>query len=178
MKIRLATLTDLEAIARLHVASWDASFSQFAPEIVKARGDQYPKRLASWRDILSGDDTFTYVAVDNDEIIGFGQGSDVDTDWDLPQYDGEINRLYIAPNTQGRGIGKALINQVATTLQQQGKKSIVVAAWTINKPARAVYEHLGGQFIKEVPQEWQGFNNSQTVYAWDDINTLIEATQS
>jgi len=175
MKLRLATINDSEAIARVHCDSWDATFSKFAPEIVEARGDQFPRRKQHWDAMLRDEQLFTYVAVKEDEIIGFGQGRQVREELGVA-FDGELVRLYVAPESKGQGIGKKLINKVATTLKEQGNTSLVVVAWAINTPARKVYEHLGAKFIKEIAQEKDGFDNSQAVYVWEDINTIIEAT--
>lgn len=175
MKLRLATINDCKAIARIHCDSWDAAFSQFAPELVKARGDQFPRREQQWDTLLRDEQLFTYVAVNDEKIIGFAQGGQVREELGVP-YDGELVRLYVAPSAKGQGIGKTLINKVATILKEQGNTSLVVVAWSINTPARKVYEHLGAKFIKEIVQEKDGFDNSQTVYVWKDINTIIEVT--
>jgi len=178
MNIRLATLDDHQAITRVHVDSWHHAFSQFAPALVAVRGDLYPRRLECWQKNLQDDALFTYVALEDNAIIGFGQGGSVSPALELPHYDGELIRLYVAPAHLGKGIGKALIHQVARTLQAQGKRSMVVVSWTINQPARNFYEHLGAEFVQENKREWRSFDKSQTVYVWQDIQTIIEATQS
>lgn len=176
MRLRLAKLADQEAIARVHCASWDAAFSTFALEIVKARGEQFPRRLQQWGELLQNEQVFTYVGIDIDEkIVGFGQGGAARDELDV-SYDGELHRLYVAPDKKGHGIGKLLINKVSVTLKEQGKHSLVVVAWSINTSARKVYEHLGATYVKEIVQEKDGFNTSQTVYVWENINMVIEAT--
>lgn len=177
MKLRLATLNDCEQIARLHCDSWVTAFSKINPDLVRARGDQFPRRFEAWGKFLKDEDLFTYLAENEQhELLGFGQGGQVRDDLALPHYDGELVRLYVSPLAQKQGIGKKLIHQVATTLKDHGNKSMVVVAWKINLPARRVYEYLGAQFIKEIKQEHNGFDNSQSIYAWDDIDDVIEAT--
>lgn len=177
MTIRLATLNDQAEIARLHCNSWHDTFIKLAPDLVKLRGDEYPRRFKAWGEFLQNEELFTYVALDNTEkIIGFAQGGKVRKDRNLATYDGELILLYVAPDKKGQGIGKSLINTVATHLKSQGHESMVVVSWSINQSARAVYEYLGATFIKEVVQEENGFDNSQTVYGWQNINTAIEAT--
>src|SRR5690606_37747907 len=109
-------------------------------------------------------------------IIGFGQGSPVRAELEVPEYDGELTLLYVSPHHKGQGVGKRLIHKVAKTLKEQGKQSLVVLAWSINTPARKVYEHLGAKLIKELVNEKDGFDNSQAVYVWRDINKVLEAT--
>ena len=177
MKIRLATPDDLEAIVRLHCESWDATFTKINPELVKARGDQYPRRLKQWEEHLQDTSLITFVAIDDEgKLIGFGQGGDVEEDRNLPQFDAELTLLYIAPDRKGQGIGKRLINEVARTLKKQGKQSLVIVSWSINEAAKAIYQHLGAEFVKEIVKEWDGFDYSQTIYVWKNINTVIEAT--
>ena len=147
------------------------------PDLVKLRGDEYPRRFKAWGEFLQNDTLVNYVALNNtNRIIGFAQGSTVKKALNLPSYDGELILLYVAPDKKGQGIGKSLINTVATHLKSQGHQSMVVVSWSINHPARAVYEHFGATFIKEIVQEENGFDNSQTVYGWQNINTAIEAT--
>lgn len=177
MMIRPASITDKEAITRLHCDSWEATFMTFNPELVKARGNQYPRRLQQWDERLRDKHLFTCVAINNEGIItGLGQGGAVLEDRELPQYDAELTLLYVAPEHQGKGIGKRLINEVARTMQKQGKQSLVIVAWSINEPAKAIYQHLGAVFVKESVQEKEGFNTSQTVFAWKNIQTVIDAT--
>lgn len=177
MKLRLATLNDQAEIARLHCDSWHDTFIKLVPDLVKLRGDEYPRRFKAWGEFLQDEQLFNYVAVDKTEkIIGFAQGSKVKQNRNLPSYDGELILLYVASDKKGQGIGKSLIKTVAKNLKSQGHKSMVVVSWSINHPARAVYEYLGATFIKEIVQEENGFDNSQTVYGWQDINTAIEAT--
>lgn len=177
MRLRLATLDDREKIARLHCESWVAAFSKINPDLVKSRGDQFPRRYEAWGNFLKDEALFTYLAEDeNQELLGFGQGGQVRDELELPDYDGELVRLYVSPSAQKQGIGKKLIHQVARTLRERGNTSMIVVAWKINSPARRIYEHLGAQFIKEIKQERDGFDNSQSVYGWTDINTVIKAT--
>ncbi len=177
MKLRLATLADQAEIARLHCDSWHEAFMSINPDLVKARGDDYPRRYQTWGKILQDEQFSTHVAVDKSgQIVGVGQGGTVREELGVPEYDGELVRLYIAPDNKGQGVGKKLINIVASTLKSQDKQSMIVVAWSINVPARAVYEHLGAKFIKEIVQEKDGFDNSQAVYGWQDIDTIIEAS--
>ncbi|MEO1290852.1 MAG: GNAT family N-acetyltransferase, partial [Chloroflexota bacterium] len=178
MKLRNATIADKETLARLHTDSWLTAFRKFAPELAEARKNQLSERLKSWEQLLRDETIFTLVAEnDTGDMLGFAQGGSTDSDLNLP-YDGELMRLYIAPDAQGQGAGKQLIHAVAKQLQEDGKSSMVVCAWRINQPARTVYEHLGAIFVKEIAQEKFGFDASQTVYVWDDIQTVIDATQS
>lgn len=177
LKIRPATVTDCEAITCVHCDSWEATFQAINPELVKARGDQYPRRFQQWTERLQNEQLITFVALDeNEKIIGFGQGGAVREDRELSEYDAELTLLYVALEHKGQGIGKKLINKVAFRLKNQGKQSLVVVAWSINKPAKAVYQHLGAKFVKEIVQEKNGFDNSQTIYVWKDINSVIEVT--
>lgn len=177
MKIRLATPEDAQSIAQVHTRSWLNAFQQFAPAIAEARKEQLSERLRFWRDNLQANKSFVYVMVDDeDTILGFAEGGTVSDALGLP-YDGELLRLYIAPEQKNKGIGKQLINRVARHLQETGKQSLVVLSWSVNRPARKVYEHLGAKFVKEITQEKYGFDASQTVYVWEDIQSVIEATQ-
>jgi len=158
---------------QIHLESWRESFMQFYPEMVRARGDLRASRRALWQRLLADDTQHVFVALDaNNQIVGFVQGGAAKHV--VEGYDGELHRLYIAPSAQGQGIGRTLIVHLVRKMQQAGFRSMLVAAWSVNHPARSVYEHLGAQFIREIQQEHHGLDASQSLYGWRDSRVLFD----
>jgi GNAT superfamily N-acetyltransferase len=76
-----------------------------------------------------------------------------------------LEDLYVQEKFRGRGIGKALLSQVARIARQEGSYGIrwEVLGW--NEPAIKFYKSLGGQFF----DEWK-----QVLLEADALNRLAD----
>ncbi len=64
---------------------------------------------------------------------------------------GRIPNLAVAPNTQGQGIGKALINAALERFEQMGMDLIKIETLETNEVGRALYPRFGFEdFIHQV----------------------------
>lgn len=102
-------------------------------------GDYSPSQLKAWTDCADGDrwnaqflSRHTTVAVIDDEIIGF-----CDT-----EENGHIDRLYVAPEHTGKGVGASLIKDAESFLC--GKEIRVEASVT----AKPFFRNLGYKVVK------------------------------
>ncbi|MBS6161380.1 MAG: GNAT family N-acetyltransferase [Firmicutes bacterium] len=93
--------------------------------------------LENWDQSLQ--EHFSVVAVENENILGFG---DIDKT-------GYLDRLYVHKDYQGKGIATAICNQ----LEQAVQGSIITHA---SITARSFFEKRGYQVIKEQQVERQG----------------------
>ena len=85
---------------------------------------------------------------------------------------GEISSIYVMPDWQRQGIGRAFIANVARHLAAHEFESMVV--WVLqDDPARAFYEKLGGDAC--ALREIQFINTTlmQVCYQWLDISELV-----
>lgn len=54
----------------------------------------------------------------------------------------ELDKLYISPQAQGKGLGKLFLNFIKEYAQKQGISRLII--WTLkNGPGRPFYEHFG-----------------------------------
>lgn len=83
---------------------------------------------------------YTIVAVENNEIIGFG---DID-------YSGYLDRLYVHCNYQRRGIATAICNQLEKSIDT----NVITTQASIN--AKPFFEKRGYRVIKEQQVERNG----------------------
>jgi GNAT superfamily N-acetyltransferase len=60
----------------------------------------------------------------------------------------KLQKLYLLPDLQGKGLGRALINAVEEKVLEEGGNVVELNVNRYN-PARAFYEHLGFAFYKE-----------------------------
>jgi hypothetical protein len=140
MRLRQAHVTDADAIAALHVASWRETYSAMLPQELLA-GLSVEARSAMWCSVLSGsagrDGTSVFVAESRSGIVGFGAcGTQRDTNLREKGFDAEIGAIYILEVEQHGGLGKGLMGLMAASLLDGGRKA--VSLWVIreNAPAR------------------------------------------
>ncbi len=117
--MRVATVADAAAVARVQVASWRERYDGVLPaELVDAMNvDDFAER---WRASIHrpGDArNRVLVALDGDDIRGFavtGPASDPDAD---PIADGEIAELTVEPDHRRQGHGSRLLQASVETLR-------------------------------------------------------------
>ncbi len=142
MHIRAAHLQDVNAITLIHHESWNSSAEGLLPPATMAlktvdfRRQQWRKRLT---DPSAGEGTL--VADEGGTVIGFANVSASAGDPDV----GEVNKLFVAPEHQGRGAGAALLRAATAILKEQGFPRAVLWSLTGNAAAAAFYRRHGWQ---------------------------------
>ncbi|MFT4644391.1 MAG: hypothetical protein ACI8ZX_000792 [Planctomycetota bacterium] len=68
--IRKAKLLDAPAIAKAHIDAWRNTYKGIVADDFLSTMD-YRKRTERWNKILSQNASSTFVAIENDEILGF-----------------------------------------------------------------------------------------------------------
>ena len=157
--IREATPNDVPAIAKVHVAAWNWTYLPFL-----MRGPSVAVREQQWRAAFAKRDGswFCYV-VENEqgELVGFAKGCVSDN----PEYEGELNKIYLLREYQRRGLGRRLVGLVARRFLSDGKNSMWLYGDARNPSAKA-WIALGGIKTDNDP----GNGN----YGWRDLNWLVE----
>jgi ribosomal protein S18 acetylase RimI-like enzyme len=105
------------------------------------------------------------------EIVGVAMGGPERSDH--PLYAGEVYILYLLPQYQRQGLGRALTRAVVTDLLQRGMSSLMIRVLKANAQARKLYEALGGQLVLEEQIEEDGALLDQVGYGWTDVNILL-----
>lgn len=140
MNIRLATVVDVPALAKVHVEAWQAAYRGVVPDSFLEQ-ITVSKREASFREFLSKDSPeATYVAEESEEMVGFltvGPCRDADVDENRT---GEIWGIYIAPKHWRRGIGKRLAAKAQEILECRGYTETTLWVLEKNELARTFYE--------------------------------------
>jgi GNAT superfamily N-acetyltransferase len=126
--LRFARDEDAVALCALHRASIQCYCAAYYPEEVILDWIR-PFSPADYRQLPSQNTVI--IAEHEHHMLGFGV------------YDGDkhaIEKLYIAPNAAGLGIGTKILNELEAIAQTEGAQSIVLSS-TLN--AVAFYEHRG-----------------------------------
>ena len=143
MLIREARQEDADAIAEIHVRSWQAAYVGLLPEEALA-ALSIPDRAARWRSWLERPAPGLRVWVEEDDgrIIGFSS-TGPSRDPGAPRHHAEVFTIYLAPDVVGRGWGRALFAHVIHDLRRQGFRSADLWVLTANDRARRFYEAAG-----------------------------------
>lgn len=155
--VREATLADVEDVVRINVRGWRQAYAGIVPDDVLGGLDaEIPQRVRRLRERWAAPErgrwqTAVAVAPDADadaDAIGFvtyGQyrvnGHD---DSELDPTAGEVLAIYVDPDRQRRGAGRALMDAAVGALRDRGGVT-EVRLWVLteNAPARAFYERYG-----------------------------------
>lgn len=145
VRVRVALPADADALARLHVRSWQAAYSGLVDDAHLA-GLDVGDRARMWRDRLAGGQpgAVTYAATSGADVVGFASIGPV-RDEDLAcQHEGwaEVYALYVDPDRWRAGVGTALWRAVDAG---GGEEVAGVALWVLrdNLRAREFYAVLG-----------------------------------
>ena len=177
--IRRAKTADARDIARVFVHTWRDTYAGILPQryLVGLSVDLTAQR---WRIRLSRGDpgATTFVAFDADTCGVVAYGNCGPKRAPLPAgIDGEFYELYVDPAAQGRGIGHALISEMAAHMVARRMGSACV--WVLrDNPARWFYPHLGARPVAEGRIRYAGAHLAQIAYAWPDVESLSRLARS
>jgi L-amino acid N-acyltransferase YncA len=117
--IRQATVDDADAIAGVHVRTWQAAYANVLPASFLSSLDA-DARARRWRtNLATQPPAATFVAV-ADEVVGFAS---VGPDRADPAY-GEVYAIYVDPPYWSSGTGLALMRQAERHLTAAGFNEI------------------------------------------------------
>jgi ribosomal protein S18 acetylase RimI-like enzyme len=141
--LRRAGVEDANAIATVHVRSWQQAYRGQLPEDY-LEGLSVARREAGWRNELEviPAERHPWIAESDDGIAGFvaaGASRDADAD----QATGEVYAIYVDPDCWNRGIGRNLLVQAQRDLKQGGYHGATLWVLASNEQARRFYEAAG-----------------------------------
>ncbi len=144
--IRPATSDDAEAIETVRIATWKASYRGIVPDTyldsLKVQSSRVDRMRAA---IDRADAGVRVVGVADSQVIGMGIAGEPE-DEQVQQGVGEIYAVYVLTQWQGRGVGRALLERLTSTLQALGYRSAIL--WTLRdrRATRRFYEANGWKF--------------------------------
>ena len=162
--IREVVEADIPALAALHVRIWAQTYWMvLRPPTIRIREWQ-------WREQFKNNDGswFCFVIENNkNELVGFAKGDKYSHN-DLPEFSGQLNKIYILREYQGVGLGKRLIGYVARKFLSMGINNMVLFGVAEN-PSGGFHEAMGGEKLIAQNGEFHGG------YCWRDLQQLAAA---
>jgi L-amino acid N-acyltransferase YncA len=158
------TGADIPILAQLHATAWRQTYEpifgktyQFPTAELRERQwkEKFANRNANW---------FCIVAELKDRLIGFVSGNGYSSE-ELPNYNGELNKLYLLKEYQKSGTGKKLFMAAVDRFLKNGIISIVAFTEPQNSVGK-FFEYMGGKKIVGQQGEFHG------AYGWDDLKAV------
>jgi diamine N-acetyltransferase len=142
--IRKATVNDVEAIRSIADKTWLNAYSTI---LEKEQLDYMLGTIYSTENLTNQikHNTQTYLLLIEDEkTVAFGAYSPREEDPEIYK----LHKLYCLPETQGKGYGKILLNEVISQTIQAGKHTLDLNVNRYNK-AKTFYKKMGFQVAYE-----------------------------
>ena len=169
--IRPADLHDAAAIARVHVASWRATYSSLLPDdfLDSLTEAGYTDR---WRRFISDRSSRVYVVQEGSEsgVVGFASGGRERAG--ETGYRGELYAIYVLESAQRRGYGRELVRAVVGGLAEMGLEDMIIWVLRDNRPARDFYERLGGIYVRTQPITFGLVTLEEVSYGWPRLDAV------
>ena len=105
--VRRAEMADARAIALVHVQAWREAYAHLVPAENLACLSSL-QRERRWREIIPLTEAETWVATENDTVIGFGRAGP-SRDADAPRTR-ELQSLYVLASHYGTGAGQQVLD--------------------------------------------------------------------
>ena len=154
--VRAASLENAPRIAQLHVTVFRESHGE---------GPPFALRLQQWQESLARQDHFCFVLEERTQaLVGFARGTPHD-DVDGLRFDGELNKIYVLREYQGRGLGRRLVCAVCSEFVKRGVQSMLLFG-DAKSQSNGFYERLGAERLLSSEGEFHGG------YGWHQLADL------
>jgi len=144
INIRQATKEDILLITQLAQNIWWPTYSPIlSPEQITYMLHEIYAPEAILKTMETGEQTFVLL-LDDGVAQGFASFGPLQDDTSM-----KLHKLYVNPETHGRGYGSALVDYIAKESVRQKKKTLLLNVNRHN-PAKTFYQRLGFSIIREV----------------------------
>jgi ribosomal-protein-alanine N-acetyltransferase len=142
---------DLAGVLRIEQASFDVPWSRrlFVEELAQRRSRIY---RAAW---------------EGRTVVGFGGLMLVDDE-------AHVNNIAVDPERVGRGIGRALLSDLARRALERGARHLTLEVRADNEPALALYRRFGFAPVGVRPKYYPGGEDAIVMWARDVDDTAYQ----
>jgi ribosomal protein S18 acetylase RimI-like enzyme len=153
MNIDRATLSDVRAIAEIHVDAWRSAYARILPADYLA-SLSVSQREAMWRAVVESGQPDLLVAKDNGDVLGWVAFGDC-RDQDAKPAQAEVWAIYVAPTSWSAGVGRQLWQRTRDILSERGYS--VCSLWVLPENERAIrfYRSVGFGADDVPPQQFE-----------------------
>jgi ribosomal protein S18 acetylase RimI-like enzyme len=170
VRVRRALVDDADAIERVRTDTWRHAYRGLMPDsVLEGLGYDATRRRALMTALPPHQ--FVLVAEDDGAVVGFCIGGRSRPPEE--PFRGEVYAIYVLPERQSRGIGRALLEAAARELADRGFGSMIIWVLRENAPSRRFYERMGGVHVRDEDRELQGMRITESGYGWEDISRSV-----
>lgn len=146
MKFLEATEDDIHLIQDLAKRSWEAAYAEIlSPEQIKYMLDTMYSADEILQQLQNPDYHYYLLFDESNNLFDGFMGYEVGYE----EYTTKLHRIYLVPESKGKGLGKAAINFLKEKTNAGNDRKIILNV-NKNNPAKKFYESLGFQVRKEV----------------------------
>ncbi|RFS16495.1 GNAT family N-acetyltransferase [Emticicia sp. C21] len=164
--IREAVTKDIEDLVTLHIQVWYETYGNSKHKLSR----DYIHRF--WKEAFerTNEGWFCFVIENTHthQLVGYAKAKPY-ASGDLPDYAGELNKIYLLRNYQRLGLGAKLVGHVARRFLSQGIHTMVLFGIPQN-PSCGFHEAMGGRRLYSANGKFHGG------YGWLDLQKLAERT--
>ncbi|MGM0561802.1 MAG: N-acetyltransferase family protein [Pseudomonadota bacterium] len=166
-RVRDATAMDGRSLAEIHVETWRAAYAGLVPDehLIALSVEE---RTHYWRELAARRKEMQVLVAESEEraLVGFAAWGRTRVG-QLP-YRSEIYALYVHPDWQNQGAGRALMTAAFEEMAAAGHFNACL--WVLSgNNSRYFYEAMGGQSIGQRLESFAGTRLEETAYAWPDL---------
>jgi ribosomal protein S18 acetylase RimI-like enzyme len=179
-RIRSAGPDDATTIAGVHVAASRIAYAGVYAESSPQFSLDF--RTAMWTEVLNAEHPpggqHLFVSEDQSgRIVGFGScGVQRTQTLAGSGFDGEVWSVYVLPEFQRRGVGRALMRKMADDLRGRGMRGMALWVLQQNLPATRFYEKVGGNIVADKEERVGAALLLEVAYGWRHLSRLQDAT--
>ena len=169
--VRAGIPEDAEKIAAIFVETWRETYPGMLPDRVLIKMSDEAQAFY-WSRLLTARRAREFVRVavnERNAVVGFGSAG---PERHGARHEGEIYTLYVRPDFQNRGVGRALICALLAGLRERGCHQAMLWVLAAN-PSRFFYEVMGGKKSLERSERLWGMDVAQIGYRWPDLASLF-----
>ena len=166
---REARAEDIPQIARVHVESWQKSFTDITPQEHLDKMS-VETRIAKFEQAFAQNSFYKMFVAETSEkeIVGFADFGESHGD---KRFDAQIYAIYFLPGFQRKGIGGNLFRLCQKEIAARGFKSMCLNTLEIS-PYRKFYEKMGGRVVGESRHRLAGIEFKTLIYGWEDLGKI------
>lgn len=178
MKIRKATISDIEQIAQVHIACWRTTYNGIVPSDFLDNKLSWERSKKNWENTLKNfpDNILLVAETEAGEIVGFCGGGKSRHKDKIPQFEGELMAIYILRDYQKKGIGTVLVKCFVEELLKKNIRNMII--WVLaENDSKRFYEKLGGKYLSQKVYSIGGKNLIGFAYGFEDFKKIMSRNE-
>lgn len=165
-KIRAALSSDMAAIGEIVALSWRHTFAGLVSPEFLASLSASNQAARHTRTFSKPESVYRVATVEGSGTIGFASGG---PSRQAEVFDGaELYAIYLRPEFERLGIGRALFEAVARELIKISPEGFYLTALSVN-PNRRFYQLMGGREVNAPDIQLGSEFYSQVGFVWNDL---------